>query len=92
MSRAKIPVETPSAGWHVNRHAHILGTMTIVTYYHNPKRARKVKPAQQFPAGRVVTAKKPKPRHYGEIREGAPDEAERTELARQFIERTLKGE
>jgi hypothetical protein len=32
-----------------------------------------------------------KPRHYGEIRYGVADEAQRTELIRQFMARTLKG-
>lgn len=68
----------------------IFPSMTVVTYYHKPTRARRKKPEQEFPVGRIVTAKKPKLRHYGEIREGVPDDAERTELARQSIERTLQ--
>ena len=31
-------------------------------------------------------------RHYGEIRRGVPDEAQRTELIKQFMARTLKPE
>ena len=62
---------------------------TIVTYYHNPKRYRKAKPEQEFPCGRIVSARPPRKRHYGEIRYGVPDEAQRTELIRQFMERTL---
>jgi hypothetical protein len=62
--------------------------MTIVPYDCRPKRAGR-KPVE-FPWGRIVTARKPKPRHYGEIRYGVPDEAQRTELVRQFMERTLK--
>jgi hypothetical protein len=64
--------------------------MTIVRYDFKPKRAPKKKPAVEFPAGRIVTAKPPRKWHYGEIREGVPDDAQRAELARQFIERTLK--
>ena len=71
---------------------HILPVMTIVHYDHRPKRPRKAKPAVDFSRGRMVGARTPKPRHYGEIREGVPDEAQRTELIRQFMERTLKGE
>jgi hypothetical protein len=44
------------------------------------------------PAGRIVTAKLPCKRHYGLIRDGLPDEAQRMEQIRQFVERTLKGE
>jgi hypothetical protein len=69
---------------------HIPRAMTIVHYDHKPKRARRQKPAQPFPLGRIVTARKPKPRHYGEIRYGVPDEAQRTALIAAFIERTLK--
>ena len=46
----------------------------------------------EFPCGRIVSAKPPRKRHYGEIRQGVPDEAQRTELVRQFMERTLKGQ
>ena len=35
---------------------------------------------------------KPKPRHYGEIRKGVPDDAERTRGAAAFNERALKSE
>jgi hypothetical protein len=63
--------------------------MTIVHYDYTPKRARKAKPAVEFPHGRIVTARKPKPRHYSEIKYGVPDEAQRRELVRAFIERTL---
>ena len=62
--------------------------MTIVTYHHRQK--RKAKPAQSFPLGRIVTAKPPRKKHYGEIRYGVPDEAQRTELIKQFMERTNK--
>jgi hypothetical protein len=48
-----------------------------------------VKPAQPFPIRRIETAKPPRKRHYGEILDGVPDEAQHTELVRQFIERTL---
>jgi hypothetical protein len=68
---------------------HIRPVITIVHYDHKPK-TRKAKPPVEFPCGRIVSARKPKPRLYGEIREGVPDEAQRTELIRQFIERTLK--
>jgi hypothetical protein len=61
--------------------------MTIVYCDYRPNRARKRKPAVDFPVGRIVTARRPKPRHYGEIRYGVPDDAERTELVRRFIER-----
>lgn len=70
----------------------------------------------EFRCGRIVTAKPPRRRHYGEIRYGVPDElprdaalaasyggqsreqpkaasrdlAQRTELIRQFTERTLR--
>jgi hypothetical protein len=54
--------------------------VTIVHYDYRPKRARKQKPAVELPCGRIVSARKPKPRHYGEIRCGVPDEAQRTEL------------
>jgi hypothetical protein len=64
--------------------------MTIVHYGHRPKRARKKKPDREFPLGHIVTARKPKAKHYGEIREGVPDEAQRTELIKQFMARTLK--
>ena len=62
--------------------------MTIVHYDYKPKRQRK--PVVEFPCGRIVAARKPKPRHYGEIRYGVPDEAQRTALIAEFIERTLK--
>jgi hypothetical protein len=62
--------------------------MTIVHYDYRPKRAGR-KPVE-FPCGRIVSARKPKPRHPGEIREGVPDEAQLTELLRQFMERALK--
>jgi hypothetical protein len=42
--------------------------------------------------GRIVAARPPKKRHYGEIRYGVPDEAQRTALIAAFMERTLKGE
>jgi hypothetical protein len=63
--------------------------MTIVTYHHPPNRDRRKTPEQTFPLGRIVTAKLPKKRYYGEIRYGVPDESQRTELVRQFIEREL---
>ena len=63
--------------------------MTIVHCDYKPSRARRKKPAQPFPLGRIVTAKPPRKRYYGEIRYGVPDEAQRTELIRQFIERRL---
>jgi hypothetical protein len=60
--------------------------MTIVHYDYKPKRTGHKKPAVEFTCGRRVSARKPKPaRHYGEIRYGVPDEAQRTELARQFM-------
>ena len=34
----------------------------------------------------------PRKRHYGEIRRGVPDEAQRTELIKPFMARTLKPE
>jgi hypothetical protein len=58
-----------------------------------PKPSRRKKP--DLLAGlptRIVSARLPRKRHYGEIRYGVPDEAERTLLIRQFMERTLKGE
>ena len=65
--------------------------MTIVYYDYRPKRARKAKPAVQFfRAAGIVGARKPKPRHYGLIRYGVPDEAQRTELNKQFMARALK--
>ena len=45
----------------------IFPTMTIVHYDYRPKRQRKAKPAVEFPCGRIVSARKPKPRHYGEL-------------------------
>lgn len=65
--------------------------MTIA-YHHDckPKRARKAKPTAKLPCGRIVTASKPKPRHYGEARYGVPDEAQRTALTAGFIEPTLR--
>ena len=71
---------------------HILPAMTIVHYDYRPKRPRKAKPAVEFPCGRIVTARSPRKRHYGEIRRGVPDEAQRTELIKQFMARTLKPE
>jgi hypothetical protein len=47
--------------------------VTIVTYYHRPKRAGKAKPAVEFPHGRIVTVKPSRKRHYDEIIEGVPD-------------------
>ena len=64
--------------------------MTIVYYDYRPKRCRKAKPAVEFPCGRIVAAKPPRKRHYGEIRYGVPDEAQPTALIAAFIERTLK--
>jgi hypothetical protein len=69
---------------------HILTAMTIVYYDYRPKRARKAKAAVEFPCGRIVSAREPKPRHYGEIRYGVPDEAQRSGLIAAFIEQTLK--
>jgi hypothetical protein len=66
---------------------HIPPAKTIVHYDCEPKRYRKAKPDQEFPLGQIVSARKPKPRHYGEIRQGVPDETQRMELVRQFIER-----
>ena len=54
--------------------------MTIVHYDYKPSRARRKKPDQPFPFGRIVTAKKPKRRHYGEVVEWLLDNAQRTEL------------
>jgi hypothetical protein len=64
--------------------------MTIVHYDYRPSRTRKAKPPVEFPCGRIVTARKPKPRHYGLMRYGLPDEAQRTALIAAFIERTLR--
>jgi hypothetical protein len=64
--------------------------MTIVHYDYKPKRPRKQKPAVEFPLGRIVTAKPPRKRHTGLIRYGVPDETQRTEMIRQFMERKLK--
>ena len=58
--------------------------MTIVHHDCKPKRGRKAKPAVEFPCGPIVSARKPRARHYGEMRLGAPDEAQRTELFRQL--------
>jgi hypothetical protein len=67
--------------------------MTIVHCDYRPNRPRKKKPAVEFPCGRIVTAKPPRKRPYGVISDdGMPDEAQRTELIRQFMERTLRGE
>ena len=46
---------------------HIVPAMTIVHYDYRPKRPRKAKAAVEFPRGRIVSARKPKPRHYGEL-------------------------
>ena len=54
--------------------------MTIDHYGYKPSRARCKKPDQPFPLGRIATAKKPKRRHYGEVVEWLPDNAQRTEL------------
>ena len=64
--------------------------MTIVICDFKPKRHRKAKPPVEFPCGRIVTVRSPKKRHYGDIRYGVPDATQRTELIRQFMERTLK--
>ena len=64
--------------------------MTIVHCDYRPNRARKRKPAVEFPCGRIVTTKPPRKRHYGEIRYGVPDEAQRTALIAAFMARTLK--
>jgi hypothetical protein len=65
--------------------------MTIVTYTHRPKWARKAKAVVDFPIDRIVSARPPKKRHAGDFEGAAPDEAQRTELIKQFMERTLKG-
>ena len=54
--------------------------MTIVTYHHRAKRARRKNPDRPFPLGRIVIARPPRKKHYGEIREAVPDNAERTRL------------
>jgi hypothetical protein len=64
--------------------------MTIVHCDYRPTRPRKAKPVVALPLGLIVSARKPKPRHYGEVRHGVPDEGQRTELIRQFMERTLR--
>ena len=56
-----------------------------------PKRPGRRNPGVEFPLGRIVTAKPPRKRHYGEIIEGVPDDADRTRRATAFIERTLRG-
>lgn len=61
--------------------------MTIVFCNYRPKRARKARPVVEFPLGRIVSASAPKKRHYGEIRQGVPDEAERARLIAAFMER-----
>lgn len=65
--------------------------MTIVHYDYRPKRARKAKPAVEFPVGRIVTARPPKKRRrYFEFPGGvAPDDAERSRRVAAFLERTL---
>jgi hypothetical protein len=67
--------------------------MTIVHCDYRPNRPRKKKPTVEFPCGRIVSARPPKRRPYGIIRDGGmPDEAQRTELIKQFMARTLKSE
>ena len=64
--------------------------MTIVRYHFKPKRApKKSRPSNSRPAG-SSRPNRPGKWHYGENREGVPDDPQRAELARQFIERTLK--
>ena len=61
----------------------------IVHCDYRPKRARKAQRTVEFPLGRIVTAKAPKKRYYGEMR-GVPDEAERSKLIAAFLARTMK--
>jgi hypothetical protein len=69
----------------VSRHDH--RSLRLPTEPSPEEEARRV----EFPCGRIVAAKPPRERHYGDsIRNGVPDEAQRTELIRQFMERTLK--
>jgi hypothetical protein len=46
--------------------------MTIVHYDYRPKRQRKRQPVE-FACSRIVSTRKPKPRHYGEIRDSVPE-------------------
>jgi hypothetical protein len=57
--------------------------MTVVTYYG----CRKAKPDQKFPLGRIVSARPPQKRHYGD----PSDYDAATEWMRQIVERRLKG-
>jgi hypothetical protein len=68
---------------------HILD-LTIVHYDYKPKRARNAKPPKNSRTAGSSAPNRPRKRHYGEIVQGVPDDGQRTELARQFFERTLK--
>ena len=70
--------------------APFLAAMTIVYYDYKPKRAGRQKHTVDFPCGRIVSARKPKPRHYGEIRMASRMKAQRTALIAAFMERALK--
>jgi hypothetical protein len=60
----------------------------IVTYRHRPKRSPRKKPAKPEPIVRIVTAKRPRKRHYGEIiydLAHSPDNEAATERTRHII-------
>jgi hypothetical protein len=44
----------------------------IITYRHRPKRSPRKKPAKPEPIVRIVTAKRPRKRHYDEIIDDLP--------------------
>jgi hypothetical protein len=66
--------------------------MTGIVTVRPPKRSPRKKPAKPEPVKTIVTAKRPRKRHYGEIVDNSadPDCEVATERARQIIQRRLR--
>ncbi len=67
--------------------------MTSIVTARPPKRSHRKKPAKPEPVKTIVTAKRPRKRHYGEIIDDVadpPDYEVATERARQIIQRRLR--
>ena len=67
--------------------------MTSIVTARPPKRSPRKRPAKPEPVKTIVTAKRPRKRHYGEIIDDVadpPDYEAATERARQIIQRRLR--
>jgi hypothetical protein len=67
--------------------------MTSIVTARPPKRSPRKRPPKPEPVKTIVTAKRPRRRHYGEIVDDPadpPDHEAATERARQIIQRRLR--